>query len=135
MPSFLRHGRLWVSPKNVALASFSSNPPALPCNIAKITTFPIDIKSTEALLLTRKKLSAFYDITTQCSPCVSVGSPEIIEIWQSFKNNQMPNERAIGLMKKCVLEGKVKDSTDEQDDEEIDYIDNRMRGYVTSMMQ
>lgn len=47
----------------------------------------------------------------------------------------MPNERAIGLMKKCVLEGKVKDSTDEQDDEEIDYIDNRMRGYVTSMMQ
>ena len=56
MPSFLRHGRLWVSPKNVALASISSNPPVLPCNIAKITTLPIDInKSTEALLLTRTK--------------------------------------------------------------------------------
>ena len=39
-PSFLRHGSLWVSPKNVALASLSDEPPVLPSNVRKMLHCP-----------------------------------------------------------------------------------------------
>ena len=77
------------------------------------------------MLIGRKKLSSFYDITTQCSPCLNIADADV---WRSFKNNQMPNERAIGFMKQCMDKGKVRDSSDAQTDDEIAVIDKRLQG-------
>jgi len=41
------------------------------------------------------------------------------DVWRSFRNNQMPNERAIGMVKMCLLERKAKNSKDHQTDESI----------------
>ena len=130
-PSFLRHGSLWVSPKTVALASLSDDPPILKDNVRKISTLPITSVMTKEMLIGRKKLSSFYDITTQCSPCLNIADADV---WRSFKNNQMPNKRAIGFMKQCMDKGKVRDSSDTQTDDEIAVIDKRLQGYVVSMM-
>jgi len=131
IPSFLKHGSLWVSPKNVALASLSDQPPVLQQNVKKICNKPLDQPTTQKLLLGKKKLSYFYDITSQCSPCLTMATPDV---WRSFRNNQMPNERAIGMVKMCLLERKVKDSSDSETNETIHEVDERIRAYVISMM-
>ena len=128
-PTFIRHGSLWVSPKNVGLSCFSKSPPVNVADIKKITTTNVQTKS---LLWSNKPLRSFFENITQCSPCFSIAQPEV---WKSFKNNQMANERCIGYVKQCVLNKKVVDSVDDDTDEAIAHVDKMIRGYVAGMMR
>ena len=128
-PTFIRHGSLWVSPKNVGLSCFSKSPPVNVADIKKITTTNVQTKS---LLWSNKPLRSFFENITQCSPCFSIAQPEV---WKSFKNNQMANERCIGYVKQCVLNKKVVDSVDDDTDEAIAHVDKMIKGYVAGMMR
>ena len=128
-PTFIRYGAVWVSPKNVGLSCFSKSPPVNVADVNKITTTNVQTKS---LLWSNKPLHSFFENITQCSPCFSLADPDV---WRSFKNNQMANERCIGYMKQCVLNKKVVDSNDEDTDEAIAHVDKMIRAYVTSMMK
>ena len=91
LPRFLRHKSLWLSPKNVLLTSLPANSSISSSAERKITRALIDAETTKAMLYinSRKPLSVFYNITSLCLPCLSIG---LVEIWASSKSNQMTNE-------------------------------------------
>ena len=124
---FLKHAETWLSPKTVALSCHSENSPVQIEDVSKISTPSMD---TKRLLWSNCLLPAFFDITSQCSPCLSLAQPKD---WKAFKNNQMANERLIGNITQCLKQRKVKDSQDTMADEQMKKIDNKIRAYITTM--
>jgi len=105
-PCFTIHADTWCSPKTVPLSCFANNPVMAPAEAQKIATASVH---TVQLLLTNRPLSAFfwYNLSVLSLPLNCS-----LQDRKSFKNNQMPTERLIGNMIRCVENRKIKGSDD-----------------------
>ena len=75
-------------------------------------------------------MTAFFDNTSQPSPCLSLGqSKDRI----SFKKNQIANKRLIGNITRYLINRKVRNSDDAMTVEKIQETDNKIREYVLTM--
>ena len=105
---FLRHASTWMNPKVVAIALHDEiDPPVV--DVTRLAPREVD---TSVLLWSNRPLKAFFSLESSTSPCVTSGTPED---WRSFKNNQQPCERLIGYIKTCLLEKRIRDSSDNQE--------------------
>lgn len=119
---FIDHAQKWVCPKTVALCLLEEEAP-----IIDLKRLAAREPNTTQLLWSNRPISAFFNATSATSPCLTAGEPED---WRSFRNNNMVCERLIGQTKKCITDKKIKDSSDDQSDEQIRVTDERIRGYI-----
>ena len=75
----LKHAETWLSPKTVALSCLTEKIPMQIEDVSKISTPSVD---TKRLLWSNRPLPAFFGITSQCSPCLSLAQPKD---WKAFK--------------------------------------------------
>ena len=79
------------------------------------------------LLWSNRPISAFFGPESAASPFLNVGSKEV---WKSFRNSNLSCERLIGYIKNCIVNKNLRDSQDQQSDEELKVFDQRVLEFI-----
>ena len=123
-PVFVKYFCSWMNPINVTV-NVHSKSPAFQAKHLKDPDqqLPGDV-DTKQLAWKRAPIRSFFGSSSKAAPCLQI---EDEVFCNSIDNHNRSCERYIGLMSRCLSEGRVKDFREAEEKRQVDI---RIRGFI-----
>ena len=121
---FVKHFCAWMNPINVALNVHSKNPAFQAKHLKDPEQQLPDDVDTKQLTWKRTHVKSYVGTKSKAAPCLQIDDKVF---WNSIDNHNRSCERYIGLMSRCLSEGRVKDFRKSDEKRQVDI---RVRGFI-----
>ena len=123
-PVFVKYFCSWMNLINVTLNVHSKNPAFQAKHLKDPDQqLPGDVDTTQ-LAWKRAPISTYFESSSKAAPCLQIDDKVF---WNSIDNHDRSCERYIGLMPRCLSEGRMKDFREAEEKRQV-YI--RIRGFI-----